>query len=132
MIFVRRIVILAIISLVALGGCVSLTTGGGETTTETRGVMDAKYLGLHESHNGRTIENVQYDVYNACKAFITITFAETPPEDTNVSVWFYQDGELVDGGKAKVGELDNGMRENVEFDFCEVNKYDSFRIATEN
>lgn len=90
--------------------------------------MNAEYIGIHDEHAGPNIESVEYDVHSACQSTIYVWFEDTP--DLNVlTVWFYKDGEEVEVGKQEIGELDMDNRENFEFQYCTIDKYDSFRVG---
>lgn len=115
-----------------LSGCAGQIQQKEQTPTPTATadpVTNADYLGLLDDHDGTEIEQVEYEIHPACKATIFVQFAEEPPEDAEILVHFYRHDEKVDEETQNVGELDIGMRENVELQYCTYEKYDSFRIA---
>lgn len=116
-----------------LAGCTTSANESTETTTtvaDDADVMEPTYLGVHDDHSGPSIEAVEYQVHNACKATVMVWF-EDVPQKNRLAVWFYKNGEEVDRGTQKIAELDmsSETRENFEFQFCTIDKYDSFRVG---
>ena len=117
-------------TVVALSGCTA--SGGAEqetTQTESAGVMDPEYLGVHDEHDGPPVDHVRYEIHNACKATIFVWFADKPAAEDTLIIWFYKDDEQVEVGSMPVGDDEFTNRETFPFQFCQIAKYDAFRVG---
>ncbi|QCS43016.1 hypothetical protein [Natrinema versiforme] len=116
---------------VLVSGCLSSSSneGNGNGEQQEDPVMNAEYVGTTEEHNETAIESVEYSIDGACRATISVVFANQKPAEGYIGVRLYRNEEEVGATSQQLGKFGDNTTENVDLQYCEFEKYNSFRLA---